>query len=133
MAQNTNNDKTHVLDFTYDNNDSSALAVLINDVRFHITVNPKDLQKSREKPLYYEYLDLISALREAEEREEDRAEERQAKVHNRKKNQRLVSESKDSGIDVAFSPTAEYEDDEEEEAGEDADQDSASASLELQN
>jgi hypothetical protein len=76
IAQNTNNNKTHVLDLTCDNDDSSALTVLINDVRFHITVNPADLQISREKPLYYKHLDKTSALGEAEEREEDRAEER---------------------------------------------------------
>jgi hypothetical protein len=76
ITQNTN--KTHVLDFTCDNDDSSGLTVLINDVRFHITVNPADLQISPEKPLYYKHLDKISALREAEEREKDRAEEEEA-------------------------------------------------------
>jgi tRNA A-37 threonylcarbamoyl transferase component Bud32 len=127
MAQTTTNHKTHILDFTYDNEDASALTVLINDVRFHIAVNPKELQKSREKPLYYEYLDKISALREAEEREGDRAEERQAKIRSKK---RENSEGKDSGIDVTSSPCSEYEE-EDDETGEDEDQDSGSAGVEL--
>ncbi|KAI8938653.1 hypothetical protein NX059_004523 [Plenodomus lindquistii] len=114
--------KTHVLNFFYDNEDSSALTVLVNDVRFHIIVNPKDLQKSRDKPLYYEYLDKISALREAEEREEKAAEEAQSKSLNGKK---LHSGSSDSGIDV----TAYDEDDN----ASDQDQDSGSAGVELRN
>ncbi|USP77536.1 uncharacterized protein yc1106_04810 [Curvularia clavata] len=137
MAQ-TANTKAHTLHFAYDEDDGCALTTLINDVRFHITVDPKELQKSHEKPLYYEYLDKISALREAEEMEEERAEEQQSKVPQVKKktkgNNREGSEGsdgKDSGIDV----TVDDEDDEfvEEEVGEDQDQDSASAGLELRN
>jgi hypothetical protein len=115
MTQSINNHKTYILHFSYDDEDASALTVLINHVRFHITVDPKNLQKSREKLLYYEYLDKISTLREVEEREEDRAEERQAKVHNGKKSQRQSSESKDSGIDVTSSLCSDYGEEEEEE------------------
>ncbi|KAG9193850.1 hypothetical protein G6011_03885 [Alternaria panax] len=141
----TTTNKAHTLHFSYDNDDSCALTALINDVRFHITVDPKTLQKSSEKPLYYEYLDKISALREAEEREEELAEEREAKVpsNKTKKTDRQGSEGKDSGVDVSADND---EDDDEyvpddgesipsapEEAGEDVDQDSASAGLELRN
>ncbi|KAF2850251.1 hypothetical protein T440DRAFT_424982 [Plenodomus tracheiphilus IPT5] len=124
MEQTSENpNKTHILHFFYDEEDSSALTVLINDVRFHIIVDPKDLQKSREKPLYYEYLDKISALREAEEREEEAAEEAQSKsLHGKTSHD---GGSSDSGIDV----TADDEDDN----AEDEDQDSASAGVELRN
>jgi hypothetical protein len=132
MAQTGDNHKTYILDFSYEDDDSSAVTVLINDVRFHITVDPKELQKSREKPLYYEYLDKISAVREAEEREEDRAEERQARVRSNESNgkERDDSEGRDSGIDITADPSSEYEEDE---VGEDEDQDSESASIELRN
>ncbi|KNG48111.1 ATP binding protein [Stemphylium lycopersici] len=137
MAPTITKTKAHILHFSYDNDDSCALTTVINDVRFHVTVDPKELQKSREKPLYYEYLDKISALREAEEREEEKTEEQEAKVHSRKskKSSREGSENsegKDSGVDVA----ADVDNDEyveEEEAGEDEDQDSASAGMELRN
>jgi hypothetical protein len=112
------------------------LTALINDVRFYVTVDPKELQKSREKPLYYEYLDKISAFREAEEREEELAEKREAKVHGKKsKNKdRDGSEGKDSGVHVtADDDDDEYVEDDSDEAGEDADQDSASAGVELRN
>ena len=133
MAQTTT--KAHTLHFSYDNDDSCALTALINDVRFHVTVDPKVLQKSSEKPLYYEYLDKISALREADEREEELAEEREAKVKSKKnKNKdRQGSEGKDSGIDVTADSDDEYVEDDVSEEGEDADQDSASAGVELRN
>lgn len=118
MAQTSADHKTHILDFFYDNEDSSALTVLVNDVRFHIIVDPNDLQKSREKPLYYEYLDKISALREADEREELSAERSQSKVSDGKH-----IGSSDSGIDVTA----------DEDTAEDEDQDSGSASVELRN
>lgn len=124
MAQTSSPNKTHVLDFFYDDEDSSALTVLVNDVRFHIIVDPKDLQKSRDKPLYYEYLDKISALREAEEREEEHTEQAQSKVHNDKQVSGGEAGSSDSGIDV----TADDGD-----AEEDEDQDSGSAGVELRN
>jgi hypothetical protein len=135
MAQTTTANKAHTLHFSYDNDDSCALTALINDVRFHVTVDPKELQKSREKPLYYEYLDKISALREAEEREEELAEEREAKVHSKKNKSknREGSEGKDSGVDVSADDDNEYVEDDISEAGEDADQDSASAGVELRN
>jgi hypothetical protein len=135
MTQTTTANKAHTLDFFYDNDDSCALTALINDVRFHVTVDPKELQKSREKPLYYEYLDKISALREAEEREEELAEEREAKVHSKKNKSkdRESSEGKDSGVDVSADDGDEYVEDDSSEAGEDADQDSASAGVELRN
>ncbi|KAF1937862.1 hypothetical protein EJ02DRAFT_514929 [Clathrospora elynae] len=127
MAQSGTDHKTHVINFTYDNEDGCTLTALINDVRFHITLDPKDFQKSRERPLYYEYLDKISAIREADEREEDHAQKQQAKLPSskRKDKGREGSEGKDSGVDV----TAGNDD----EDGEDQDQDSESAELELRN
>jgi hypothetical protein len=135
MAQTTTANKAHTLHFSYDNDDSCALTALINDVRFHVTVDPKELQKSREKPLYYEYLANISALREAEEREEEIAEEREVKVPSKrgKNKDREGSEGKDSGVDVTADDDDEYVEDDASEAGEDADQDSASAGVELRN
>ncbi|KAL1799587.1 hypothetical protein ACET3X_003624 [Alternaria dauci] len=141
MAQSTTANKAHTLHFSYDEDDSCALTALINDVRFHVTVDPRTLQKSSEKPLYYRYLEFISALREAEEREEELAEEREAKVHDKKKNKskdRESSEGKDSGVDVSaddeYVPDdGEYTPGEIEEAGEDADQDSVSAGVEVRN
>lgn len=118
MAQSSEDHKTHVLDFKYDEDESCALTVLVNDVRFHITVNPKTLQKSSEKPLYYEYLEKIRGLRDAEEREEEIIEEQQIAGTGDKKRR---SADKDSAVDM----TADDESDE--------DQDSGSAAVELRN
>jgi tRNA A-37 threonylcarbamoyl transferase component Bud32 len=118
MEQSSDENKTHVLNLTYDNEDTCALTALVNDVRFHIIVDPKDLQKSREKPLYYEYLDKISGLRDAEQREEERAEEQRAVGKTNKKDR---SNDKDSAVDM----TSDEESDE--------DQDSGSAAVELRN
>jgi hypothetical protein len=71
MSKIEEDSNTFVLDFKYEEEYSCALTVLINDVRFHIIVDPKNLQKSREKPLYYEYLDKICGLRDAERHERD--------------------------------------------------------------
>ena len=80
--------------------------------------------------MYYEYLDKISALREAEEREDEIADRAEARVHNGKK----ITEggySSDSCVDVTA------DDDEyaggDEDDGADADQDSSSAGVELRN
>jgi hypothetical protein len=118
MVQASEHDKTHVLHFTYDDEDSCALTVLVNDVRFHIIVDPKHLQKSREKPLYYEYLDKICGLRDAEQREEEEAEKQQVVG---KKNRKERANDKDSAVDM----TTDEESDE--------DQDSGSAAVELRN
>jgi tRNA A-37 threonylcarbamoyl transferase component Bud32 len=118
MTQANDDNKTHVLHLTYDDEDNSALTVLVNDVRFHIVVSPKDLQKSREKPLYYEYLDKLGGLRDAEHREEELAEEQQAAG---KKTKKERSNDKDSAVDM----TTDEESDE--------DQDSGSAAVELRN
>lgn len=114
-----NPNTTHILHFFYDNEDSCALTVLINEVRFHIIVDPEDLRKSSDKNLYYEYLDNISGLREAEEREAKEAEQARSKSTGSKKRKR--SNDKDSAIHM---------DDEE---GDDGDQDSGSAGVELRN
>jgi tRNA A-37 threonylcarbamoyl transferase component Bud32 len=118
MEKSNDGNKTHVLHLTYDDEDSCALTVLVNDVRFHIVVDPKDLQKSREKPLYYEYLDKIGGLRDAEQREEEMAEKQQAAD---KKIKTERSNDKDSAVDMT---TDEESDD---------DQDSGSAAVELRN
>jgi tRNA A-37 threonylcarbamoyl transferase component Bud32 len=118
MEKSNDENKTHVLHLTYNDEDSCALTVLVNDVRFHIVVDPKDLQKSREKPLYYEYLDKIGGLRDAEQREEEMAEKQQAAD---KKIKTERSNDKDSAVDMT---TDEESDD---------DQDSGSAAVELRN
>jgi len=118
MAQTSTDHKTHILHFEYNDEDYSALTALVNDVRFHIIVDPKDLRKSREKPLYYEYLDKICGLRDAERREENEAEKQQSVGSDKKKRR---SNDKDSAVDV----TADEESDE--------DQDSGSAGVELRN
>lgn len=116
MAQTSSDDKTHVLHFEYNDEDYSALTALVNDVRFHIIVDPNDLQKSREKPLYHEYLNKISALRDAERREEESAEKSQSVGSDTKK-----SKSIDSAIDLTADSNS------------DPDQDSPSAALDLRN
>jgi tRNA A-37 threonylcarbamoyl transferase component Bud32 len=118
MAQSSEDHKTQILHFTYDEEDSCSLIVLVNDVRFHIIVDPKDLQKSREKPLYYEYLEKICGLRDAEQREEDEAEKQQLVGKGGKKEH---SEDNDSAVDVASDGAS------------DDDQDSGSAAVELRN
>ncbi|CBX95920.1 hypothetical protein LEMA_P030720.1 [Plenodomus lingam JN3] len=118
-----NPNRTHVLNFFYDDEDSSALTVLVNDVRFHIIINPKDLQKSHEKPIYYECPDKVSALCKAEERGEQATEDAQSKSPNGKNVHN--GGSGDSGIDV----TAVEEDD----TADDQDQVSVSAGVEPQN
>ncbi|KAH7392362.1 hypothetical protein DE146DRAFT_766606 [Phaeosphaeria sp. MPI-PUGE-AT-0046c] len=118
MAQSSKDHTTHILDFKYDDDESCALTVLVNEVRFHITVNPKTLQKSSEKPLYYEYLEKVRGLRDAEERDEEIVEEQQIAGTGDKKQR---STDKDSAIDMTT-------DDESDE-----DQDSASAAVDLRN
>lgn len=139
MAQSTQHEKVYMLDYTYNEQDRSDLTVLINDVRFHIVVDPKDLQKSSDTPLYYEYLDKISALQEAEEREELLSKKTKERVQSQTTSSKQ-GYSSDSGVDV----TADNNDKEDYkkegelsesdgESGEDADQDSISAGVELRN
>ncbi|KAF1919373.1 hypothetical protein BDU57DRAFT_568919 [Ampelomyces quisqualis] len=91
---------------------------LVNDVRFHIIVDPKDLQMSRENPFYYEYLEKICSPRDAEQREEEATEGQKLVGKEEKKKQ---SQDKDSAVDMS--------------ADEDSnqDQDSGSAAVELRN
>lgn len=111
-------DTIHILHLSYDNDDRSALTMLANDVRFHVIADPKDLQKSSDKTLYYEYLDKVYGLRDAEQREYDAAQKR--KSNSPKDKQRMKSEDCDSAVDVTA--------DEDEE---DEDQDSLSAEVDL--
>jgi tRNA A-37 threonylcarbamoyl transferase component Bud32 len=115
MAQASEGNKTHTLHFTYDEDDTCALTVLVNDVRFHVVIDPKDMQKSREKPLYYEYLDKLYSLRDAERLEHEKVEKQQLVEKNQQSN------DKDSAIDMTA------------DSDPDADQDSPSAALELHN
>jgi|TARA_R110002003_G_scaffold94_7_gene7225 hypothetical protein len=119
MADTKQEGKKYVLDFTYDENDISALTALINNVRFHIIVNPADLQK-RDQPIYYEYLDKISGLHEAEQREGEEVEKAQIVG---KESTEERSQDRNRAVDV----TADEDD------GEDADQDSGSAQVKLRN
>lgn len=138
MAETKN--KSQVLDFFYDDEDACALTALVNDVRFHIMVDPKDLRKSSDKNLYYQYLDKIGGLREAEEKEEDIADRRQRSLSEKKNKNKKGKETekksadRDSAVDIgADDDDEEYVDGEDEEDGEDMDQDAASAQVELRN
>ncbi|KAL6150493.1 hypothetical protein ACJQWK_00557 [Exserohilum turcicum] len=137
MAQSMTKSKAHILNFQLDIDDSCGLTALINDVRFHFMIEPGELKKSPSKQLYREYLNLITAFREAEEREEDRVEEQLAKVRSNKNKVREGSEGsegKDSGIDVtADSDDDEYVEQEDNDAEEDEGPDFASAGMELRN
>lgn len=117
MAQNDNVDTRetiHLLHLSYDDDDRSALTILANDVRFQVIADPNSLQKSSDKTLYYEYLDKVHGLRDAEQREYDASQER-SKNEKRKK-----SEDRDSAVDVTA-----------DEKEEDEDQDSLSAAVDL--
>jgi tRNA A-37 threonylcarbamoyl transferase component Bud32 len=117
MAEITEDNKTYVLNFTYNYEDSCALTVLINDVRLQIIVDPKDLQKSREKSFYYEYLDKVCGLRDAERLEQEDVEK--SRVVGKKHS----SPGQDSAVEVSSDAGPES----------DLDQDSPSAARELQN
>ncbi|KAF9694092.1 hypothetical protein EKO04_008003 [Ascochyta lentis] len=86
----------YVLSLSYDNNDRSALTILANDVRFQVIADPKDLQKSSEKTFYYEYLDKLYGLRDAEQREYDAVQ----KQKNPESSKAQKSEDSDSAVDV---------------------------------
>lgn len=110
-------DTIHILHLSYDNDDRSALTILANDVRFQVVADPKNLQKSSDKTFYYEYLDKVYGLRDAEQREYDAAHKEPSKSspQNGKK-----SEDRDSAVDVTA-----------DEYGSDEDQDSLSAEHDL--
>ena len=112
IESNEPNDTIHILHFFYDQDDRSALTILANDVRFQVIADPKCLQKSSDKTLYYEYLDKVCGLRDAEQREYDAAQQK-----NEKRNK---SEDRDSAVDVTA-----------DENGEDEDQDFLSAEVDL--
>lgn len=107
-------DKTYVLDLSYNDNDRCALTALINDVRFHIIVDPDNLRKNADKTFYYEYFDKISGLREAEEREEEEQDKRESQSQTKR------SRDKDSAIHL-----------DDDEVGDDGDQWSGDAAAEL--
>ena len=57
----------HILDFFYDDEDSSALTALINGVRFHIIVDVKDLRNAGGGSLLNEYLSLLQNAKSAKD------------------------------------------------------------------
>lgn len=59
----------HVLDFFYDENDSCALTVSINRVRFHIIVDTDELKGSDSESLLQDYLNRLRAFKNEEEKE----------------------------------------------------------------
>ncbi|KAJ4987909.1 protein kinase-like domain-containing protein [Stagonosporopsis vannaccii] len=126
MAREDSKDTIHILHLSYDNDDRSALTLLANDVRFHITADPKELQKGSDKTLYYEYLDKVTGLRDAEQREHDAA-HRKSSPTNEKQKKGVKRQSKSEDNDSAVDVTADNDD----ENSEDVDQDSASAQVEL--
>lgn len=119
-------DTIHILHTSYDNEDRAALTFLANDVRFHITVDPQELQKSSDKTLYYEYLDKVTGLRDAEQREYDAAQRTPSSSDKTKGNKK---QKKSADADSAVDVTADNDDDDE--GAEDEDQDSASAEADL--
>ncbi|KAF3052827.1 hypothetical protein E8E11_007805 [Didymella keratinophila] len=100
-------DTIHILHLSYDNDDRSALTILANDVRFQIIADPKDLRKSSDKTHYYDYLDKVYGLRDAEQREYDAAHKKQSKSSNKN---RKKSEDRDSAVDVTADEYASDED-----------------------
>lgn len=110
-------DTIHILHLSYDNDDRSALTILANDVRFQAITDPKDLQGSGDKTLYYEYLNKVYGLRNAEQREYDAAQKKSTLSKDKK---RKKSEDSDSAVDVTA-----------DEDGEDEDQDSLNAEADL--
>ncbi|KAG9201940.1 hypothetical protein G6514_005135 [Epicoccum nigrum] len=114
IESNESNDIIHILHLSYDQDDRSTLTILANDVRFQIIADPEALRKSSDKTLYYEYLDKVCGLRDAEQREYDAA------LQKPKKEKRNKSEDRDSAVDVTA-----------DENGEDEDQDSLSAEVDL--
>ncbi|OAG02097.1 uncharacterized protein CC84DRAFT_1189419 [Paraphaeosphaeria sporulosa] len=114
-SQTENTDTTYVLDLLCDD-DSCSLTTLINDVRFHIIVEPEELRKNSDKTFYYDYLDKISGLREAEQREEEELEIRESQGKTKR------ARDKDSAVAL---------DDNEE--GDDGDQCFGDAVVELRN
>lgn len=107
------NDTIHILHLSYDDDDRTALTILANDVRFQVIIDPKDLQKSSDKRLYYEHLDKMYGLRDAEQREYDAAQKctptKASKI-----------DDSDSAVDVTA-----------DEGGDDEEQDSVSAEVDL--
>ena len=91
-------DTIHILHLSYGNDDRSALTILANDVRFQVIADPKDLQKSSDKTLYYEYLDKVYGLRDAEQREYDAAHKKSSKSSNKNCKK---SEDRDSAVEVS--------------------------------
>lgn len=95
---NETHDTIHILHLSYDDDDNSALTILANDVRFQVIATPEDLQKSNDKTLYYEYLDKVYGLRDAEQREYDAAHKHQSEPSKNK--MRKKREDSDSAVDV---------------------------------
>ena len=69
MAQSDNPGRPscHILDFFYDEEDSSALTALINGVRFHIIVDAEQLRNLGHEPLLTEYFFLLQDARNGDD------------------------------------------------------------------
>ena len=80
----------HMLDFFYDNEDSCALTITRNSVRFHIIADAKRLKNESDAEEGREYFSLMQSLRDS-----DRSEDEQTSI--------------DSGIDVQSPRTTESE------------------------
>lgn len=93
------NAKTHILDFFYDDENSAALTVLENNVWFHIIADSKHFERDTGR-LGGEYLELVEALRERDQKEQAAEEAR-----NKKTTSGSASSDNDSGIDVSAAKT----------------------------
>jgi hypothetical protein len=89
---------THVISFDYDAADRCTLIARINDVRFHIAVDPKRLESNNKEDteIGYEYSRRLQALREQAAREDS------------------TTQSADSGIEVTDTKSQSEESREEE-------------------
>lgn len=92
--------KTHILDFFHGDDDGCAFTVRINDVRFHISIDPAKLKgkDGEESEMLKEYQMLLWAVKE-QERAEEGGSEGQDKEE--KKEESIKSEDRDSGVDVS--------------------------------
>lgn len=80
----------HVLDFFYDDEDSCALTVFRNSVRFHIIADANRLRRESDEEEIREYFRLLQSLRDSGQREDHKS-------------------SSDSGVDLKIFHTTDSE------------------------
>jgi tRNA A-37 threonylcarbamoyl transferase component Bud32 len=90
--------KTHILGFCYDDDDGCAFTARINDIRFHIIVDPANLKSKNgdETSMLTEYLEMLRLVRKR-----DQAAESEDKPDDKGTNGSARSTDRDSGVDVS--------------------------------